>query len=474
MSCLPDSQPSLTVIGPVSPVSPLVFDSPHSWRHWPAAATRTLATPMQLDTSWDAWVHEIWAEAIDGAAPLLAARFHPAYIDANCARDDIDPGLLAEPWPRLSGPQAGRHRGTGLIRRHALPGVPMYPRPLQLADIQQRLQSCYDPYHACLDRLADQAHAAHGFCVHIDCQSMRSVGNLMDTDCGMPRPDLMLSESGGRSADPRLVTWVAEALRDLGYGVGIQGPCDGAELMRRHGRPAEGRHSLQIEIKRSLYMREARCERHAGFDHLVADLGHFVRRLRTALCGELGARLRSHDRHAPRTARNGTRQALPLAACLAVGITACGLPASARQAQAGDQVCSGSDVDAGSGARRQPPVPAPRSISCRVAVTVSADCETSQSTKARTSASPDLAEGQRATCRLPQLAGAMPATGNTRRPLRNASCASSERVSATPAPPTAADISNPMSAKRSSLAARAPASTCNLSSQKAQLHSPAG
>jgi hypothetical protein len=40
---------------------------------------------------------------------------------------------------------------------------------------------------------------------------------------------------------------------------------------------------------------EARCERHAGFGHLIVDLGHFVRRLRTALCGELGdARLQPH------------------------------------------------------------------------------------------------------------------------------------------------------------------------------------
>jgi hypothetical protein len=36
---------------------------------------------------------------------------------------------------------------------------------------------------------------------------------------------------------------------------------------------------------------EVRCERHAGFGHLIVDLEHFVRRLRTALCGELGARL---------------------------------------------------------------------------------------------------------------------------------------------------------------------------------------
>jgi N-formylglutamate deformylase len=47
----------------------------------------------------------------------------------------------------------------------------------------------------------------------------------------------------------------------------------------RHGRPAEDRHSLQIEINRGLYMNED-LERHAGFEGLRADLG----RLAEAIC----------------------------------------------------------------------------------------------------------------------------------------------------------------------------------------------
>ena len=36
--------------------------------------------------------------------------------------------------------------------------------------------------------------------------------------------------------------------------------------------PAAGRHSLQIEVNKRLYMDEARCTRHAGFDPLQATL----------------------------------------------------------------------------------------------------------------------------------------------------------------------------------------------------------
>ena len=53
-------------------------------------------------------------------------------------------------------------------------------------------------------------------------------------------------------------------------------PYQGAELVRRHGRPADGRHSLQIEINRALYMNEAKFERHDGFDRLAQNLGTLV------------------------------------------------------------------------------------------------------------------------------------------------------------------------------------------------------
>ncbi|WP_284620139.1 N-formylglutamate amidohydrolase [Aquabacterium humicola] len=289
----PDPAASFTVIGPTEPVhGPLVFDSPHSWRHWPADGTPTIATPEQLDTSWDAWVDELWVAAIGRRAPLLAARFHRAYIDANRARDDLDPALLAAPWPTPLNPAATSARGMGLIRRDVLPGVPMAAWPLAVDEVRDRIARCYDPYHVRLAQLVEAAHARWGFSVHIDCHSMKTVGNAMNEDNGRPRPDLVVSDLDGATCDGELLGWVAKALRGLGYSVGINDPYRGGELVRRHGRPAEGRHSLQIEVKRSLYMDELRCERHAGFAHLVLDLGRFVRGLEAELAGALGERLK--------------------------------------------------------------------------------------------------------------------------------------------------------------------------------------
>jgi N-formylglutamate amidohydrolase len=67
----------------------------------------------------------------------------------------------------------------------------------------------------------------------------------------------------------------------------VNDPYKGVELVRRHGRPAEHRHSLQLEIKRTLYMDEQTLEPSAGFFRLEADLS----RLTATIAGHLRDRL---------------------------------------------------------------------------------------------------------------------------------------------------------------------------------------
>ena len=46
----------------------------------------------------------------------------------------------------------------------------------------------------------------------------------------------------------------------------------GVQLIAQIGQPALNRHSLQVEIRRPLYMDEASRERNEGFEALRADL----------------------------------------------------------------------------------------------------------------------------------------------------------------------------------------------------------
>jgi N-formylglutamate deformylase len=69
------------------------------------------------------------------------------------------------------------------------------------------------------------------------------------------------------------------ALRELGYGVQVNDPYVGAELIAAYSDPTAGRHSIQIEINRRLYMDEASCSKHDGFERLRLNLSAFVGRV---------------------------------------------------------------------------------------------------------------------------------------------------------------------------------------------------
>jgi N-formylglutamate deformylase len=254
---------------------PIVFDSPHSGIAMPADFD-TIASREALHTSWDAFVDELWAAVPEHGGVLIGAHFPRAYIDANRAVTDIDAQLLTEPWPTPLAPQKYTLRGMGLIRRDALPGQPMYGRRLSIAEVQHRIDAYYRPYRAALHDAAKRAVAQHGALWHVDCHSMKSRGNEMNVDAGEARPDFVISDRLGTTADPAFTQWAAQYFSAAGYTVQVNEPYQGGDLLTAVSNPAERRHSIQIELNRGLYMDESRFVKHAGFAALKNNLDAFV------------------------------------------------------------------------------------------------------------------------------------------------------------------------------------------------------
>jgi len=254
---------------------PLVLDSPHSGNthppDWHPAAPRAT-----LETAWDAYVADLWATAPDHGATLMEAHFPRSFIDLNRARDDLDPAMLDGPWPGPLAPTSKSAVGMGVLRRLALPDVPVYAGTLPVPQVQAWLAAYYDPYHTRLAAELDALHARFGAVWHINCHSMKSRGNAMNDDPGAERPDFVVSDRDGTTADPAFTRWAADALTTLGYRATVNVPYKGAELIARHSDPARNRHSIQIEINRRLYMDEAARTPNGGFAALKQALDAFL------------------------------------------------------------------------------------------------------------------------------------------------------------------------------------------------------
>jgi N-formylglutamate deformylase len=263
---------------PVGLALPLVLDSPHSGTHYPADFDH-LPPRSVVRQAEDTYVETLYAAAPGAGATLIEALFPRAYIDPNRHISDMDPAVLDEPWPGPIAPSHKTELGIGLIWRLAHGGVPMYDRPLSLADVERRIALCYEPYHAAVAAALDERHRRFGAVWHLNCHSMPAVGDVMSDDPGRPRADFVLGDRDATTCEPEFTAFVAATLSGMDYSVAINDPYKGVELVRKHGRPAERRHSLQIEINRRLYMDEAMLTKTSGFAALQADLARLLEAL---------------------------------------------------------------------------------------------------------------------------------------------------------------------------------------------------
>ena len=269
--------PVLAVHQGAEPRVPLVLSSPHSGRDYPAAFLAQSSLDLAaLRRSEDAFVAELFAAGPGLGIPLLEALFPRAYLDPNREPWELDPAMFADHLPAHINTRSLRVAGgLGTIARIVGDGAEIYRDKLSFAEAETRIATFYAPYHDALERLVDATSARFGAVLLIDCHSMPSLA----TGDGGRRPDVVLGDRFGMACGREIVDAAASILRDLGLNVVRNEPYAGGFITHHYGRPALGRHALQIELNRALYMDEVRIERGPGFAGLRERMARFLARL---------------------------------------------------------------------------------------------------------------------------------------------------------------------------------------------------
>lgn len=256
---------------PTSTAIPLVCDSPHSGVIYPADFLSCLPASV-LRSGEDTYVEELWRALPSVGATLLAANFPRTYIDPNREIDDIDPNILAEPWTSELHPTEKSRLGHGLIWSRARK-QDIYDRKLWVAEVENRIGTYHQPYHAALSQQIESAYKHFGGVWHLNLHSMPSDSyEVLEIDTDKPLADFVLGDRDGTTCDPTLTGIIEDFLLERGYTVARNDPFKGVALIGRIGRPEENRHSLQIEVNRALYMDEDSYEKSANFIALQKDL----------------------------------------------------------------------------------------------------------------------------------------------------------------------------------------------------------
>lgn len=258
---------------------PLLCDSPHSGTLYPSDFGFAIAK-TELRSGEDTHIDRLWDHAPALGATLVCAQFPRTYIDPNRPETDVDVDMLAAPWPHpvlVSGQNA---RGYGLVWKQVRDGAPVYARKLAVAELQSRIENYWRPYHAAVSSQAQALYRSWGALWHLNLHSMpHNAYERLGIQSPAPLADFVLGDLDGSSSEPGFTQVLHDALRARGYTVARNDPYKGLELLRRTGNPAASRHSVQIEINRSIYMDEATREPNTRFESLHRDLRDVLQRV---------------------------------------------------------------------------------------------------------------------------------------------------------------------------------------------------
>ncbi len=232
---------------------PLLVTIPHSGEKVPTQTPWLNSLPEEiLMCDVDRYVDLLYAPALaELKLPFVKTEWHRYAADLNRIPDDVDASSV-----QGNSLAAGTHsRGFHWV-------ITTYKNQLMTEPMSQKSHDelvalVYEPFHSSIRQMYSDLHA-QGFnkTFHIDAHSMPSVGTSEHRDPGETRAEIVVSDSMGKSCDPRFKDLVIAAYVTAGFKVGYNWPYFGGRLTEQYGHPSREQHTLQVEINRSLYMNE--------------------------------------------------------------------------------------------------------------------------------------------------------------------------------------------------------------------------
>jgi N-formylglutamate amidohydrolase len=233
----------------------------------------------------DTFASDLYADLDLHGATVLATPVSRMFVDVNRRRDDFE---------HHDGEVRSRR---GVVRTHTMRDVPIFARPLALADLEERLRTLYDPYYATLEHLLGELRRTYGHAL------------LLDGHTGSPRRmkdhQVIIGTRHGATCAPELAATAGTIFTRHGFEVhrNVTG-YTGGNIVATYGQPETRRvHALQIEINASLLMTTTgeafidqvkRGEIPAKADANIARVRGCLHEVLAALPSVLAA---VHDRH---------------------------------------------------------------------------------------------------------------------------------------------------------------------------------
>lgn len=259
-------------IDATGPETPVIVEVPHAGLDVAAPFLEPLAAPARsIARDADLYVDALYADAAAMGATMLVARASRYVIDSNRSEVDVDGEVVEGGRPDI-------RLHHGLVWRTTSDGERALSRRLSPAELRERLENVWRPYHRALAELVERKRERFGVAVILAAHSMPSSDRTSRTGINggasheVPdrRADVVPGTRGRRSAATHFIDAVETHARRHGWSVRHDDPYAGGYTTQHYGRPGERVHAVQVELARRLYLDETSLRPLPTFDAVRA------------------------------------------------------------------------------------------------------------------------------------------------------------------------------------------------------------
>ncbi len=227
--------------------------SPHSGEEIVSETSWLQGLPEEvLMCDVDRYVDVIYQLAVDKIkVPFIKARWHRYVVDLNRFKEDIDVDSV-----QGSSNASGTH-SKGLHWSVTTKNDILLSKPMSQELHEKIYTAYYLPFHGAVEeRFLNFEEKGLKEVYHLDAHSMPSLGTSFHRDPGQERAEIVVSDVNGVSCSQRFKDLVISSYERAGFQVAYNWPYIGGRVTERYGDPQRGRHSIQVEMNRRLYMNE--------------------------------------------------------------------------------------------------------------------------------------------------------------------------------------------------------------------------
>lgn len=232
---------------------PFFVTIPHSGEKVPDLCPWLQGLPeTTLMSDVDRFVDRLYAPALQSLKiPSIQTEWHRYAADLNRVPEDID----SDSVDGCENPAGMHTRGFHWVRTYT--GISLMKSPMSQATHEKLVELIYQPFH---QKVKEQYQLfesqGHSQVYHLDAHSMPSLGTAAHRDPGELRAEIVVSDCHGKSAKESFVDLVIVAYVKAGFKVAYNWPYFGGRVSEQYGDPSQGHQTVQVEMRRGLYMDE--------------------------------------------------------------------------------------------------------------------------------------------------------------------------------------------------------------------------